>query len=446
MPLNTKLFTLFGILITLSIVPYEIHAQQSDTDSLLQVATLDSVIAYALVHQPLVQQAEIDAEVNRQIIKGKLADWYPQIGFSMNYNRYFDLQSSVIGGNLIRFGVDNTSSMQFSVSQNIFNRDVLLASTTASQVKIFSEQNTARSKTDVVVDVSKAFYDVLATQQQVKVTEESIVRLDHSARDAQNRYESGVSDKTDFKRATILLTNAKATLKTNTELLKVKKEYLKALMGYPMQYDLPIQYDTLQMEGEIPLDTLRAFNYVNNIDYKLLYTQRELQDANLKYSKWAFIPTLSLYGSYNLNYQDNNFDELYRTQYPYSYLTASLALPIFQGGKRNANIREERWRLKRMDVGLTDLENNLRTEYARSLAAYKSNLAQYLAQKENVILAEEVYDIIQLQYQGGIRAYLDVTVAETDLQTTRINYFNALYQVLASKLDVQRVLGQININ
>jgi outer membrane protein TolC len=178
----------------------------------------------------------------------------------------------------------------------------------------------------------------------------------------------------------------------------------------------------------------------------LLYTQRELQDANLKYSKWAFIPTLSLYGSYNLNYQDNNFDELYRTQYPYSYLTASLALPIFQGGKRNANIREERWRLKRMDVGLTDLENNLRTEYARSLAAYKSNLAQYLAQKENVILAEEVYDIIQLQYQGGIRAYLDVTVAETDLQTTRINYFNALYQVLASKLDVQRVLGQININ
>jgi len=35
-------------------------------------------------------------------------------------------------------------------------------------------------------------------------------------------------------------------------------------------------------------------------------------------------------------------------------------------------------------------------------------------------------------------------VAETDLRTARINYFNALYQVLASKIDVQRALGQIN--
>jgi outer membrane protein len=78
------------------------------------------------------------------------------------------------------------------------------------------------------------------------------------------------------------------------------------------------------------------------------------------------------------------------------------------------------------------------------LSSYKSNLANYLAQKENVELAKEVYDVIQLQYRNGVRTYLDVTIAESDLRTTRINYFNALYQVLASKMDVQRALGQIN--
>jgi outer membrane protein TolC len=61
-----------------------------------------------------------------------------------------------------------------------------------------------------------------------------------------------------------------------------------------------------------------------------------------------------------------------------------------------------------------------------------------------VELAKEVYDIIQLQYNNGVRTYLDVTVAESDLRTTRINYFNSLYQVLASKMDVLRALGQID--
>ena len=121
-----------------------------------------------------------------------------------------------------------------------------------------------------------------------------------------------------------------------------------------------------------------------------------------------------------------------------------MAVPIFQGGKRTARIQEEKWRAKRLDLSLVDLRNNLSAEYSRALAAYKSSLAAFATQKENVGLAEEVYQVINLQYQNGIRPYLDVTVAESDLRTTRINYFNALYQVLASKMDVQRALGQIN--
>ncbi|MBA4057484.1 MAG: transporter, partial [Marivirga sp.] len=207
---------------------------------------------------------------------------------------------------------------------------------------------------------------------------------------------------------------------------------------------LPIQYDTLQMESEVELDTLQEINYTEHIDYKILYTQKELQDANVKYSNWAFLPTLNAFGAYILNFQNNAFSELYNQEYPYSYIGATLAFPIFQGGKRTAKVQEQKWASKRIDWGLTDLKNNINTEYTRALSSYKSNLAAYNAQKENVELAKEVYDIIQLQYKNGIRAYLDVTIAETDLRTTRINYFNALYMVLASKMDVQRALGKIN--
>lgn len=417
---------------------------QNATDSTLQSATLDKVVAYALVHQPAVQQAKIDEDITSRIIRGKLADWYPQINFTYNYQRYFDLQSSIIGGNVITFGVDNTSSAQFTATQNIFNRDALLASSTASTVRLQAHQNTNRSQIDVVVSVTKAFYDLLATSQQIKVSEESIVRLKRSLKDAQSRYNAGLSDKTDPKRATILLGNAEASLKTNREMLKYKQEYLKTLMGYPANKDLAVSYDTLQMENDVNFDTLQQVDYANNIDYRILNTQRQLQDANVKYSYWAFLPSLNAFAAYNLNYQNNNFGELYDQRYPYSYAGLTLVLPIFQGGKRIAKIQEQRYTSRRLDVGLTNLKNSLNTEYTRALAAYKSNLENYLVQKENVTLAKEVYDVIQLQYRSGVRTYLDVTIAESDLRTTRINYFNALYSVLASKMDVQRALGQIN--
>jgi outer membrane protein TolC len=438
-------FQQFKILIIVAaVVSYTTAQAQSERDSLLQVATIDNVVAYALDHQPLVRQAQIDEEITNKVIKGKLADWYPQINFSYNYQRFIDLQTAVIGGNTIRLGNNNASSAQINATQNLFNRDALLASSTASKVRILAGQNTARSKIDVVVDVTKAFYDVLATAEQVKVTDESIRRLERSLHTAYSRYTSGVADKTDYKRATILLGNAKAERKANSEALLFKQIYLKTIMGYPLDRELPIEYDTLQMEQQVFLDTLQRINYSEHIDYKILYTQRELQNANVKYTYWAFLPSLNAFGAYILNYQHDNFGELYDERYPYSYVGATLAFPIFQGGKRTAKVQEEKWRRKRLDWQLIDLQNNIGTEYSRALATYKGNLETFNTQRENVALAEEVYQVIHLQYENGLRPYLDVTVAEAELRTTRINYFNALYQVLASKMDVQRALGKID--
>ncbi len=416
----------------------------AQTDSLLQTATLENVVSYALEHQPTVKQAELDQQITEQNIKGRLADWYPQINLAANYQRNFDLPVNIIGGNEVRFGVFNTSNIQANGTQTIFNRDVLLAGKTASTVRLQAGQVTSRTKIDIVVDVTKAFYDLLATLQQIKIGQEDITRLQRSLKDATAQYNAGVADKTDYKRATILLKNAQATLKTNEELFKYKQEYLKTLMGYRQVGDLNIQYDTLQMEQEALLDTLQEMNIKQHIDYRILYTQKELQRMNVKYTKWAYLPSANLFGAYILNYLNDDFNNLYNNNFPNSYVGATLTLPVFQGNKRNNRIQEQRLTLKRIDWDLFNLQNTLNTEYTRALAAYKSSLNNYLTLQANVQLATEVYEVIQLQYRNGIRAYLDVTVAETDLQRTRINYFNALYQVLASKMDVQRALGQIN--
>src|ERR671912_1985879 len=157
----------------IGVIPTVVQAQTT-MDSVLQVATLDKVVEYALVHQPAVQQAAVDEEITDKVIKGKLADWFPQINFAYNYQRVIDKQTAVFGGSSTKVGVFNTSAAQLTATQNLFNRDALLASSTASKVRILASQNTRRSKIDVVVDITKAFYDVLATAQQVKVSDQSI--------------------------------------------------------------------------------------------------------------------------------------------------------------------------------------------------------------------------------------------------------------------------------
>jgi outer membrane protein TolC len=87
----------------------------------------------------------------------------------------------------------------------------------------------------------------------------------------------------------------------------------------------------------------------------------------------------------------------------------------------------------------------INTEHQTALANYKSSYTDWLALRENVEVAREVYNVIKLQYDEGIKTYLELIVAETDLNTAQINYYNALYRVLSSRLDYQRALGTIDI-
>ena len=417
---------------------------QNTSDSLLKEPTLQNIIQYALKKQPLIQQVQIDETITSLQIKSKLADWYPQVNFNYLYQHNFQVQTNVIGGNPVRLGVNNTSALQFTASQTIFNRDVLLAKQTKDYVKQRSHQQTENTKIGLVAEISKAFYSVLAIHQQLKVADETIVRLEKSLKDARAQYDAGVVDKTDYKRATIALNNSKVLKKSAEEQLTARIEYLKALMNYPQKETLAILYDSLALEKDILLDTLQGVDYSKRIEYRILETQKKLQEANVKYNKWDYIPSLSANGAYNLNFLNNSFTKLYSQSFPNSYAGLTLTFPIFQGGKRKFNIQQSQWELKRTDLDIENFKNNVNSEYSTALANYKASLADYLAMKENVGLAQEVYDVVQLQYHSGVKSYLEVIIAETDLRTAQINYYDALYQVISSKIDVQKSKGEIS--
>lgn len=435
-----KVFIITGIIFCFSFK----GLTQSLQDAPLPNATLSDCIQYALKHQPAIQQSLIDEKIVRETIRTRLADWLPQLNLDASYQHNFQLPTNFFGGNFVSSGSHHISAVDFAATQNIFDRDVLLALRSSGDVKQAARQITDSTTIGMVAGVSKAFYDILLTQKQLSVLDEDIVRLNRSLEDAYNQYKGGIVDKTDYKRATISLNNAKAQRKQQQDLLTSKYFYLRQLMGYPDSAYLQLQYDSLELERETSLDTLQEINYSARIEYRLLQTEKNLQQYNLKYYKWSFLPNVSAFGNYNLNYINNNFGKLYSRSFPNSNVGVQLAFPIFQGGKRIFQVRAAEWQVKRLDWEMTSLQNIIRTEYAQAMALYKGNLANYEALKENVQLASEVYNVIRLQYQQGIKTYLDVIIAESDLRSSQLNFYAALYQLLQSKIDVQKALGTLS--
>ncbi|HEU0227838.1 MAG TPA: TolC family protein [Arachidicoccus soli] len=422
---------------------FSMAKSQNKDSTITDSASVETCVNYALQHYPLLQQSVINEELTNSQIKSKLDDWYPQIGLNGTVQHAFQVQRSVVGGQIREAGLANNSALQFGLTQNIFNRDALLASQTKDIVMNAAKQDTRAEKIDVAVSVSKAYYDVLLTQQQINVLDEDILRLKRSLKDATSQYNAGLVDKIDYKRATISLNNSEAQQQSSRELLKAKYAYLKQLMGYPINQPLLLSADTSKLEQVAMIDTSAQVDFRNRIEYQQLQTQEQLQLANLKYQKWDYLPTVSAVANYNLNFMNNQFGQLYNRNFPNSFIGLQLGLPIFQGGKRKEAIKQAKLQLNITDLSKSNIVNSVNAEYQKAIAIYKGDYANYFALKENLALALDVYQTLSLQYKAGVKTYLDVVTAETDLRSSQISFANALYQLLSDKLDVQKALGEI---
>ena len=426
------------------------HAQTDSSGTVLQKATLQDVINYALKNKPLVQQSLIDEEIGERDIKSALSGWLPQINGNGTLNHNLKQQTTILTTNgessFLTFGGKNVSSLVVQADQQILNAGLIQASKTAKYFRQQYKQTTENNKINTVVEVSKAFYDILTSKEQLNIIQENISRLEKQYKDANAQYEAGLVDKTDFQRAQISLSNSKADLKRTQELLKSKYAYLRELIGYTANKEFDLAYSEGEMEKNILIDTNQRVSYPGRVEYRLLQTQRELQRINTSYNKLSYLPSLSGFYNYGWNYQSQQFGDLYNQVFPSSVIGLKLSLPIFLGGKRTQEIKKSQLQERRIDLDLVNTRNQINTQYESAMATYKANLNDLNTSKAYVEISRQVYATIKLQYDEGIKTYLDLMTSETDLRTAQLNYLNALYSLLSSKLDVQQALGTITVN
>ena len=323
-----------------------------------QFFTLEQCIHYALQHQPGLNQSLVNTAIAKATNAINLSGWLPQLNLSGTMVHYNQLPTTlspntVPGGPPIptHTGVANTAIPELSASQTIFEPQLFYAATSAPLLTKQTEQITDSVKIYIVSSVSKSFYNLLLTLEEIDVLKEDTARLGRNITDAYNQYVGGIVDETDYQQAVITLNNSKAQLKQQTENVAPEYAVLKQLMGYPPEKNFSVTFDTTQMMQEIYSDTTKQLLYENRIEYQQLQTVKELQHQQTVYNELSFLPTVSVFYDYYYEYESPTSSNLFRTAYPYSYFGVSLNFPIFTGFSRIENLQRSKLQEQICELG-----------------------------------------------------------------------------------------------
>ncbi len=426
-------------------------AQNKNRIDTVQYLTLDQCIVYALQNQPAFKASSLDITIAKKTNAINLSAWLPQLNISGTFTHY-DPLPTVFATNTVNpegplikehSGIINTFLPQLSATQALFNPDVLYAARSAHLFVKEAQQSNDSTKINLIASVSKTFYGLLLTLEQINVLRDDTARLGKTLSDAYHQYVGGVVDKTDYKEATISLNNSKAQLKQAKENVRPQYSALKQLMGFPPEKEFSVSFDTALMMKEALYDTNQLLQYEKRIEYQQLQTIKSLQQLDVKYYINQFIPSLSAFYDYTFEYEKNTLPGFLNQNYPYTYIGASITIPLFTGLRRVESIQRAKLESKKIDWALVGLKSRIYSEYSAALADYKSNLFDLNVLNNNLKMARDVYGIVSLQYKQGLIPYLNVIIAESNLISSEISYLNALFQLLSSKVDLEKAMGNI---
>lgn len=74
---------------------------------------------------------------------------------------------------------------------------------------------------------------------------------------------------------------------------------------------------------------------------------------------------------------------------------------------------------------------------------FKSAITDMDYQKQNMALAEKVYQNTKKKYEVGTGSQLEIDNARVQLQAAQTNYYNALYNAVIARVDFLKATGKL---
>ncbi len=408
---------------------------------------LDKALEIALSDNPTIKVAEEEIALKKVSHKEAWQNLLPEASISGTMSHTITAPQFSIGDQTVKMGKDkaNTATGTLNISLPLFAPAVYRAmSMTKTDIELAVEKSRA-SKQDLVNQVTKAYYQLMLTQDSYDVLQKSYKLAEDNYNIVNAKYRQGTVSEFDKITAEVQMRSVKPSVISAGNAVTLSKLQLKVLMGITADVDIKIDDSLAAYEGVVfanQLDNTVHEGLVNNTTMKQLELNRLMLQKNIKSLRTNFMPTLGL--GYSYQYQSMNNDSWNVFNYNYgssSSLVFSLSIPLYKASNFT-KLKSNRIQMRQLDQNRLDTERKLNMQ----ITSYQDNMSasseQVSSNKENVMQAEKAVQIAGKRYEVGKGTVLELNTSQVQLTEAELTYNQSIYDYLVARADLDQVLGR----
>lgn len=459
-------------------------AQSNEPDPAVQSFTLEECIDYALKNAVAAKNATLDEQIAEARVKETVGIGLPQISGSatvmhnQQLQRFFGTYEEnpeggfsffppgipgAQDGDVLAaqnfFQLKNSGDISLAASQLIFSGSYLVGLQAASTYRELATKSKQQTQEQIIEQVTKAYYSVLINRERLELFNNNIARIDTLLNNTRALAASGFAERIDVDRVQVAYNNLIAERDKFVKLNELSQILLKFQMNYPLDGPVAVSGNIAEIEVAAELDEYRdGWNYKERTDYQLLEVNKSLQQLNIKNLYAGKLPTLAAFANLGYATQSNTFGGLFSTNsnvedngtigpdkwYRYTNFGLSLTVPIFSGLQGSYQLQQQKLNLLKIENNFDMLTKAIDLEIAQATTNYQNALKSLQSQRENQELASNIARVTKIKYEEGVGSNLEVVDAESALKEAQVNYYNALFEAMVAKVDLEKAFGKLN--
>lgn len=284
---------------------------------------------------------------------------------------------------------------------------------------------------DVLTEVTKAFVDVLAGQEQVSLSGELVGIARHVLDSATERVRAGKVSPLQEAKASVELTNTRIELEKAERGLDGARKRLSGLWGQAASAFARADGSLAEIAPIPSLDRIERL-IAQNPDVARWVKEMEHRSAALELEKAKAIPDVTVSAGWQ-RFSDNGDNA--------AIVGISIPLPLFD--RNQGAILEARRKQAKARQESRAAELKAHAALADSYQSLASSFATATGLKDQVLPAAQLaFHTVQEGFREGKFGFLEVLDAERTLFETRSNYIEALAGYHRARAEVERLIGE----
>lgn len=450
---------LISILVIFTLLNLKIYSQENVT---LQLS-LKQAQEFALENNPQILNAKLDVLIAKKKVWETTAIGLPQVNSTATYSNIFEVPEMNFGGYIdwtamdptipltsgmvlgnyvegepIQLGTKENITWDVTVSQLIFSGEYIVGLQASKVFKLLSAQNLQKTENDVIEAINQTYYLVLMAEENKKILEKSLNNTKQIWDEMQKTLNVGFVEETTVDQLELTYKNLDNTLKNINRQVDLSYEMLRLQLGIENDTNITLTDNLESIFKEVNVDNIVALPFAleENVDYKLLETQEKLSLLTLRQMKSKALPTISAFYKHQeqLNTPDFNF-------FNPNMIGVSLSLPIFSSGMRCAKTQQAKLELEKTSNLKNFVSQQLEIEVLQAKADLNTNYEKYLNEKDNLELAEKIYNQYLKKFKEGMASSMELTQSQNQYLSTQANYISSMITVLNSKNKLDKALN-----